>query len=821
MKKFKVGGMSCAACSARVEKAVCALDGVDSCAVNLLTGSMSVEGGISDEEIIEAVTAAGYSASVSGATATNPKDDALVDRETPKLVKRLLTSLAFLIVLMYFSMGHMLGLPLPSALKENAMAQGLIQLLLSGVILIINQKFFISGAKALVKRAPNMDTLVALGSFVSFAYSVYGIFKMSFRPEAAREYLHELYFESAAMILVLITVGKMLESLAKGKTTSAIKALMNLSPKTATVIKDGKELVIPVDEVVVGDVFIVRPGESVAVDGSVIEGESAIDESALTGESIPSEKSVGSKVYAATVNRSGFLKCRAESVGEGTAIAGIIKMVSDASATKAPIAKIADKVSGVFVPFVLAVALITTAVWLFVGEGIGFALARGISVLVISCPCALGLATPVAIMVGSGVGARNGILFKNATAIELAGKVKNVVLDKTGTVTEGRPRVTKIVPFDMEEAELLRLCSAAEKMSEHPLAVAVTDAAKEMGIEIPDPSDFEAVAGGGVRATVEGRSIQGGSLKFVSSTTALSESAEHTYTELAKEGNTPLIFLIDGKVTGIIAVRDTVKPDSKAAVSEMKRMGLSVTMLTGDNELSAKEVAREVGVDRVVAGVMPEGKEAVIRELSESGTVMMVGDGINDAPALARADVGVAIGRGTDVAIDSADVVLKNSNLSDAASVVRLGRAVLRNIKQNLFWAFCYNVIGIPLAAGAFIALLGWEMNPMFGAAAMSISSFLVVMNALRLNLFKAHPHSTVKDICRDCEKGRDERIFSVKGMMCAHCEGRVRDALLKIEGVTEALADHKKGIVTVSAPDTVTDETIKTAIREAGYEVK
>ncbi len=826
MKKFKVGGMSCAACSARVERAVGVLEGVTSCSVNLLTASMTVEGDASEKTVIDAVKAAGYSAALMGVKTASAPDEALRDTETPRLIRRLVFSAVFLLALMYFSMGHMLGLPLPRALAENAVAQGLIQLLLSGAVLVINQKFFISGARALINRAPNMDTLVALGSAVSFGYSVWGLFEMAFKPHRAHEYLHGLYFESAAMILALITVGKMLESSAKGRTTSAIKSLMDLSPKTATVIRDGREAVIAVEDVKVGDIFIVRPGESIAVDGEVIEGASAVDEAALTGESIPSEKTVGSKVFAATVNRPGFLKCRAETVGEGTAIAGIIRMVSDASATKAPIAKIADKVSGLFVPLVLAIAAITAAVWLALGEGIGFALSRGISVLVISCPCALGLATPVAIMVGSGVGAKRGILFKNATALEVSGRVKHVVLDKTGTVTEGRPRVTKIVPFGLSETELLSLAAALENKSEHPLARAVTDCAGERGVEAPEAFDFEAVAGGGVRAKLDGCVIIGGSLKFISSQVEIPEEILRSYTELAGEGHTPLIFAKDSSVLGIIAVRDRIKPDSREAIAEMRRMGLRVTMLTGDNELSAAAVAREVGVDDVVAGVLPDGKEAVIRELSADGAVMMVGDGINDAPALARADVGVAIGAGTDVAIDSADVVLKNSRLSDVVGAVKLGRSVLRNIKENLFWAFCYNVIGIPLAAGAFISLLGWELNPMFGAAAMSISSFFVVMNALRLNFVRLPVMgrgNEAQDLISEAreEPMPSERTFRVEGMMCHHCESRVQGALAALSGVSSATADHKSGKVTVIASDDVSDSEIEAAIKATGYKIK
>lgn len=823
MKQYNVGGMSCAACSARVERAVSALDGVKTCSVNLLTSSMSVEGEVSAEEVIAAVTAAGYTASLKGEKALETAD-ALENKETPRLVRRLVASLVFLVFLMYFSMGSMLGLPLPDALESAPVSVGLIQLLLSSAVLVINQKFFISGSKALVMRAPNMDTLVALGSFASYAYSVYVLFKMIFEPSAAGHYLHDLYFESAAMILALITVGKMLESIAKGRTTNAIKSLMSLSPKTATLIRDGKEVQVPIDDVRVGDVFVVRPGESVATDAEVIEGESAVDESALTGESIPAEKTLGDRVYAGTVNKSGFLKCRATSVGEGTAISAIIKMVSDAAATKAPIAKIADKVSGVFVPFVLGVALVATVVWLGVGETFGYALARGISVLVISCPCALGLATPVAIMVGSGVGARRGILFKNATALEVSGRVKNVVLDKTGTITEGRPRVAKIATFGVSEEELFALSAAAESRSEHPLAIAVCDAARERGVDIPEASGFEAVTGGGVKATVDGAEIFGGSKRFITEHLEIPADAGEIYEAFAKEGATPLIFAKNSAVIGIISVRDKIKEDSAEAIAELKRMGIKVTMLTGDNELSARSVAKEAGVDEVIAGVLPDGKERAVAGIAESGAVMMVGDGINDAPALTRADVGVAIGRGTDVAIDSADVVLMNSKLSDVVSAVKLGRRVLGNIKQNLFWAFCYNVIGIPLAAGAFVVLFGWEMNPMFGAAAMSLSSFSVVMNALRLNFAlpkaKTQKEDEVKasDLAKEATPGR---IFSVSGMMCGHCEVRVKGAIEELVGVESAVANHKSGTVLVLADESVSDEDIRAAITAAGYKVK
>ncbi len=831
MRKFTVGGMSCAACSARVEKAVGALQGVDSCAVNLLTGSMMLESKLPDAEIIAAVEKAGYTAAAVGGeeiAKASRNSQKSVNTDVRALIKRLAVSGAILLALMYFSMGHMLSLPLPDALSDRPSVLALIELLLSATVLVINQKFFVSGTRAALLRAPNMDTLVALGSATAFGYSVYVLFLMLIRPEEAHVLLHGLYFESAAMILVLITVGKLLESIAKGRTTNAIKSLMSLSPRTATVLREGVEKVIPTDDVLVGDIFLVRPGDSIPVDGEVLEGEGAVDESMLTGESIPSDKSAGSRVFAGTSNKSGFLKCRATSVGEGTAIANIIKMVSDASATKAPIAKLADKVSGVFVPFVLAVAALVTVIWALLGYGAGFALERGISVLVISCPCALGLATPVAIMVGSGVGAKRGILFKNATALESAGKVKNIVLDKTGTITEGHPRVTKTAVFGVKNEELLSLAAAVENGSEHPLAKAVSDYADSLGISPPEAKNFGSFAGGGVRAEVGGSVIFGGSLKFIGERAVIPREAANIYQEYATSGNTPVLFAKDGVLIGIIAVRDTVKSDSRAAVAEMHRMGINVTMLTGDNELSAKAVADEVGIDFVVAGVLPEGKEEAVRELSEKGTVMMVGDGVNDAPALTRADVGVAIGRGTDVAIDSADVVLTGSSLSDAVRAVKLGRRVLKNIKENLFWAFCYNIIGIPLAAGAFISLFGWEMNPMFGAAAMSVSSFLVVMNALRLNLIRLDfkdadccfaPDSVTSESGAS-EPENIEKIFNVFGMMCPHCEGRVVNVVLGIDGVESAVADHNENKLTVLCEPSVSDGKIMSAVESEGYKI-
>lgn len=821
MKRFSVGGMSCAACSARVEKAVKGLAGVESCSVNLLTASMLVDGDVSDDVIISAVKKAGYTASVKGGEKSKSADNALRDAETPRLIKRLAASVGFLLVLMYFSMSHMIGFPLPDVLDSNPAAQGLIQLLLSTVLLVINQKFFISGTRALILRAPNMDTLVSLGSAASYIYSVWMLFSMVIHPSAAGEYLHELYFESAAMILVLITVGKLLEAIAKGKTTNAINSLMKLSPPTATVIRNGEETVIPTDEVLVGDIFTVRPGESIPVDGEVIDGESAVDESALTGESVPAEKAVGARVFAATSNTSGFLKCRASSVGEGTAIAGIIKMVSDASATKAPIAKIADRVSGVFVPFVMIAASVCAAVWLAVGESVGFALARAISVLVVSCPCALGLATPVAIMVGSGIGAKNGILFKNATALEVSGKVRNIVLDKTGTITEGHPRVTEMTAFSLSESELLRYAAAVESGSEHPLSVAVRDHAALLGTDVPKAESFTAYTGGGVCAAVDGEQVVGGSLKFVGERVNVGADVRELYEKYAAQGKTPLLFSKGERLIGIIAVRDALKPDSTEAISDMKRLGIKVTMLTGDNELSAAAIAAECGVDSVIAGVMPDGKERVVRELSAEGAVMMVGDGINDAPALARADVGVAIGRGTDIAIDSADVVLTGSSLGEVVSAVRLGRAVMRNIKENLFWAFCYNIIGIPLAAGMFISLFGWKLTPMFGAAAMSFSSFFVVMNALRLNLirFKRSNKASVPACCESASGGSVE-VFSVDGMMCRHCEMRVVQALLSLDGVRDAAADFKTGELRLTCTAQVPFADIKAAVEAAGYKI-
>ncbi len=839
MRKFTVGGMSCAACSARVEKAVGSLQGVESCSVNLLTGTMAVEGELSDGEIIAAVEKAGYTAASGGEK--NAKSAEVSEKsgnsEVRALIKRLCVSAALLLILMYFSMGHMLSLPLPKVLSETPTVVALVQFLLSASVLVINQKFFISGTRAAFLRAPNMDTLVALGSAAAFGYSIYILFVMLLHPVSAHSHLHELYFESAAMILVLITVGKLLESIAKGRTTNAIKSLMKLSPRTATVLRDGEEKVIPTEELIIGDIFLVRPGDSIPVDGEILEGEGAVDESMLTGESIPADKYAGARVFAGTSNRSGFLKCRATSVGEETAIANIIKMVSNAAATKAPIARLADKVSGVFVPFVLAVAALVTVIWAALGYGTGFAIERGISVLVISCPCALGLATPVAIMVGSGVGARRGILFKNATAIESAGKVKNIVLDKTGTITEGHPRVTKTAAFGIKAEELLALAAALEEGSEHPLARAICEYAEEKKIEARESKSFKSFAGGGVSALVDGTEVLGGSLKFIGERVKIHDEGLQIYKQLASEGNTPTLFAKDGELIGIIAIRDAIKSDSRAAIREMCRMGINVTMLTGDNELSARAIASEVGVDNVISGVLPEGKERVVQKLQEKGTVMMVGDGVNDAPALTRADVGVAIGRGTDVAIDSADVVLTGSGLSDAVRAVKLGRRVLLNIKENLFWAFCYNIIGIPLAAGVFIASFGWELNPMFGAAAMSLSSFFVVMNALRLNLvnldFDGVEKLTVSSLAAvtlesdageeketQNEERNEERVFVVRGMMCSHCEGRVEEVVKSIEGVREAEARHGENKLTVLCTPDTDGKKIMAAVEAAGYEI-
>ena len=828
MEQYNVTGMSCAACQARVEKAVCAVPGVESCAVSLLTNSMGVEGTASEAAIIKAVVDAGYGASKKGATRSAADgDDALADRETPVLKRRLIASLGFLLVLMYISMGHtMWGFPLPAFLEGNHIGIGITELLFAAAVMVINQKFFISGFKGLMHRAPNMDTLVALGSAAAFVYSTWALFMMTLRPEASMEYMHEFYFESAAMILALITVGKLLEARSKGKTTSALKSLMRLRPKTATVIRGGQEVEVGVDEVQKGDIFAVRPGASIPVDGIVIEGSSAVNEAALTGESVPVDKAEGDGVSAATVNVSGYLKCRATRVGEDTTLSQIIKMVSDAAATKAPIAKTADRVSGVFVPAVIAIAIVTAAVWLILGRGAGFAIPRGISVLVISCPCALGLATPVAIMVGNGMGAKNGILFKTAASLEQAGRAQIAVLDKTGTITEGEPRVTDLSPEPgVREDELLSLAYALEAKSEHPLAKAVVAEAERRGLERLEVGGFAAVPGNGLEAVLSGRRLRGGNLRFIGS---VSERARAEGERLSAEGKTPLFFSRDGILLGVIAVADTVKPESPQAISELRDMGLSVVMLTGDNRRTAEAVGREAGVDRVIAGVLPEGKEAAVRELQKYGKVVMVGDGINDAPALTRADTGIAIGAGTDVAIDAADVVLVNSRLTDVPAAIRLSRATLRNIRQNLFWAFFYNAVCIPVAAGVFSGL-GLTLSPMIGAAAMSLSSFTVVTNALRLNLFNAKkaktkskkaPVTLPEQIINETEEENVmEKTIRINGMMCPHCEKRVKDALEKLEGVLEAKTSHETGaaVLTLSAP--VDDAVLKAAVTDAGYE--
>ncbi len=836
MEQYNVTGMSCAACSARVENAVKKVDGVTSCAVSLLTNSMGVEGTASPEAIIAAVQDAGYGASKKGAeSAAQNNDSSLADTESPKLAKRLAASLAFLLVLMYISMGsHMFGAPLPSFFDGNHIAVAIAQMLLAAIVMVINQKFFVSGTKSLLKRAPNMDTLVAMGSGVSFAWSVYVLFSMT-RASAdgdmtrCADLMNDLYFESAAMIVTLITVGKLLEARSKGKTTDALKSLMKLAPKTANLIRDGKEVTVPAGEVLAGDVFVVRPAESIPVDGVVIEGSSAVNESALTGESIPADKTVGDSVSAATLNQSGFLKCRATRVGEDTTLSQIIKMVGDAAATKAPIANTADKVAGIFVPAVITIAVLTTIIWLLVGESTAFALARGISVLVISCPCALGLATPVAIMVGNGVGARNGILFKTAVSIEETGKMQIAVLDKTGTITAGQPVVTDIIPATgVSEDELLRLAYSLEMRSEHPLARAVVALADEKKLSAEDVSDFEALAGNGLHGMVGGVEICGGSMYYISTAANVSDSEIAAAQSLAEAGKTPLLFSKNGIFIGIIAVADVIKDDSAQAIRELKNMGLRVVMLTGDNKKTADAIGREAGVDEVIAGVLPDGKESVIRRLKKLGKVAMVGDGINDAPALTRADMGIAIGAGTDVAIDAADVVLMKSRLSDVPAAIRLSRAALRNIKQNLFWAFFYNVLGIPLAAGAYIHLFGWELNPMFGAAAMSLSSFFVVTNALRLNLVDIHNTKHDRRIKSalpesDISAESDEKSTSirVKGMMCGHCEARVKTALEEVSGIEEARPDHESGIVKLVMNAEVSESEIKDAIEKAGYKFK
>jgi len=831
MKQYNVTGMSCAACSARVEKAVSKLDGVTSCSVSLLTNSMGVEGNVTPEEVIAAVESAGYGATLKGAdkkSANSENNDNLKDTETPALLKRLIASLVFLILLMYFSMGHMMwGFPVPQFLESNHIAMGLIQLLLTAAVMVINQKFFISGFKALFNRAPNMDTLVALGSSAAFVYSTYALFAMTNAQLAGdtngvMTYMHELYFESAAMILTLITVGKMLEARSKGKTTDALKSLIKLAPKTAVILVDGKETQVSIDKVKKGDIFVVRPGESIPVDGIIIEGNSAVNESALTGESIPVDKSKGDVVSAATINQSGFIKCEASRVGEDTTLSQIIKMVSDASATKAPIAKAADRVSGVFVPVVIAIAIITASVWLLVGESVGSALARAISVLVISCPCALGLATPVAIMVGSGVGAKNGILFKTAESLEQSGKIKIVALDKTGTITKGETKVTDIIAFESDKTELMKTALALECKSEHPLAKAVVAKASEDGLTPDEVDEFKISSGSGLSGVLKGESVYGGNLRYVSEFTQIPNKAIATAEKLSDEGKTPLYFVIGNKLLGIIAVADEIKEDSAEAVKELHNMGLHVVMLTGDNEKTANAVGKLAGVDEVIAGVLPDGKEKVVSKLKQKGRVAMVGDGINDAPALTSADVGIAIGAGTDVAIDAADVVLMKSRLSDVPAAIRLGRATLRNIHENLFWAFIYNAIGIPIAAGLFIPLFGWRLNPMFAAAAMSLSSFCVVTNALRLNFVKIRKNNKKTETVKTIEKEnvKMEKTIKIEGMMCPHCEATVKKTLEELDGVTQAVASHEKGTAVVTLEKDVPFEMLKKAVEDKGYTV-
>ena len=864
MEQYNVTGMSCAACSTRVEKAVSSVVGVTSVSVSLLTNSMGVEGTADVAEIIKAVEAAGYGASIKGShenkivSDVNDYEDALRDRETPELKRRLWSSVGFLLVLMYFSMGHMMwNWPLPAFFNDNHIAMGLTQLLLTIAVMVINQKFFINGFKSLLHRAPNMDALVALGAGAAFIYSTYALFAMTDAQvkgdmDGVMAYMHEFYFESAAMILALITVGKMLEARSKGKTTDALKSLMKLAPKTAVILRDGRETVVPIDQVKKGDIFVVRPGENIPVDGVVLEGNSAVNESALTGESIPVDKAAGDVVSAATVNQSGFLKCEATRVGEDTTLSQIIRMVSDAAATKAPIAKVADQVSGVFVPAVIIIAAITILVWLLAGESAGFALARGISVLVISCPCALGLATPVAIMVGNGVGAKNGIMFKTAVSLEEAGKMQIVALDKTGTITNGEPKVTDIIPKGVTEEALLTIAYILEHKSEHPLAKAIIEYVdKEFEIQqTEEVSEFTALPGNGLTAIWNGRRLMGGNYKFISSKAVITEDMKMQSERLSEEGKTPLFFAVDGTFIGMIAVADVIKEESREAVEQLKNMGIHVVMLTGDNERTANAIGKQAGVDEVIAGVLPEGKESVIRTLKEKGKVAMVGDGINDAPALTRADIGIAIGAGTDIAIDAADVVLMKSKLSDVPAAIRLSRAALKNIHENLFWAFIYNVIGIPLAAGVWIPLSGWQLNPMFAAAAMSLSSFCVVTNALRLNLCKIHDvgkDKKVKHSIRDLETGiitdsratadtvteeeikktnmkmedeTMEKTMKIEGMMCGHCEAAVKKALEGLDGVTEAVVSHENGTAVVKLSADVSNEVLKKTVEDKDYTV-
>ena len=841
MEQYIVTGMSCAACSARVEKAVSKVPGVTSCSVSLLTNSMGVEGTASEQEIIKAVADAGYGASKKGEGAAKTQsssasagEDMLKDRTTPALKKRLIASLGFLIVLMYFSMGHMMwGWPVPGFMKDNHVMMGLLQMLLTIAVMVINQKFFISGFKGMIHRAPNMDTLVALGSGASFVYSTYALFAMTDAQmrgdmDAVMSYMHDFYFESAAMILALITVGKMLEARSKGKTTDALKGLMKLAPKTAVVIRGEKEVQVSIEQVQKGDCFVVKPGENIPVDGEVIEGNSAVNESALTGESIPVDKAVGDKVSAATVNQSGYLKCRATRVGEDTTLSQIIQMVSDAAATKAPIAKIADRVSGVFVPMVITIAVLTIIVWLIAGQSIGFALSRGIAVLVISCPCALGLATPVAIMVGNGMGARNGIMFKTAVSLEETGKMQIVALDKTGTITSGEPKVTDIIPAaGVTEDTLLKYAYALENKSEHPLARAILEKAKEENAGIEEVTGFQALPGNGLTAILDGHTLYGGNHTFISSKVSVDGDIQKKAEKLAEAGKTPLFFGNEDRLLGVIAVADVIKEDSPQAIKELQNMGIHVVMLTGDNERTAKAIGQQAGVDEVIAGVLPEGKEQVIRKLKEKGKVAMVGDGINDAPALTRADMGIAIGAGTDVAIDAADVVLMKSRLSDVPAAIRMSRATLRNIHENLFWAFFYNIIGIPLAAGVWYPLFGWKLNPMFGAAAMSLSSFCVVSNALRLNLFKMYDASKDKKLKAKKEKKRSKKedktmkkIMHIEGMMCGHCEAAVKKALEALPQVDEAVVSHEAGTAELTLNAEIADDVLKKTVEDKDYTV-
>ena len=841
MIQYIVTGMSCAACSARVEKAVSKVPGVTSCSVSLLTNSMGVEGTATEQEIIKAVKDAGYGASKKGEGAAKVQpaqalagEDMLKDRETPVLKRRLIASVGFLIVLMYFSMGHMMwGWPVPGFMKDNHVMMGLLQMLLTITVMVINQKFFISGFKGLIHRAPNMDTLVALGSGASFVYSTYALFAMTDAQmhgdmDAVMSYMHDFYFESAAMILALITVGKMLEARSKGKTTDALKGLMKLAPKTAVVIRGEKEVQVSIEQVQKGDCFVVKPGENIPVDGEVIEGNSAVNESALTGESIPVDKAVGDKVSAATVNQSGYLKCRATRVGEDTTLSQIIQMVSDAAATKAPIAKIADRISGVFVPTVITIAVITIIVWLIAGQSIGFALSRGIAVLVISCPCALGLATPVAIMVGNGMGARNGIMFKTAVSLEETGKMQIVALDKTGTITSGEPKVTDIIPAaGVTEDTLLKYAYALENKSEHPLARAILEKAKEENAGIEEVTGFQALLGNGLTAILDGHTLYGGNHTFISSKVSVDGDIQKKAEKLAEAGKTPLFFGNEDRLLGVIAVADVIKEDSPQAIKELQNMGIHVVMLTGDNERTAKAIGQQAGVDEVIAGVLPEGKEQVIRKLKEKGKVAMVGDGINDAPALTRADMGIAIGAGTDVAIDAADVVLMKSRLSDVPAAIRMSRATLRNIHENLFWAFFYNIIGIPLAAGVWYPLFGWKLNPMFGAAAMSLSSFCVVSNALRLNLFKMYDASKDKKLKAKKEKKRSKKedktmkkIMHIEGMMCGHCEAAVKKALEALPQVDEAVVSHEAGTAELTLNAEIADDVLKKTVEDKDYTV-